>query len=78
MFVENHIYKYRKRYGYTQSELANLCECSQNTISDIENYRHEPSLLLSLKMCDVFHCRIEELFNVIGCGYYDFLKGVNK
>ena len=78
MFVENHIYKYRKKYGYTQSQLAVLCECSQKTISDIERYRHEPSLLLSLKMSDVFHCRIEDIFNVVGFGYYDFLKGVKK
>ena len=78
MFVENHLHKYRKKFLYTQSELAYVLGCSQNTISDIENYKHEPSLLLALKICDVFHCNIEEMFCINGCGYSVFLEGIKK
>lgn len=43
--------KRRKSLGMSQTALSNLCGCSQNTISAIENGTYMPRLTLAYKIC---------------------------
>ena len=43
--------KRRKYLRLTQKALADLCGCSQNTISSIENGQYMPRITLAYKIC---------------------------
>lgn len=61
----NKVTYHRKMKGITQSKLAELCGISQNTISDIENFKHMPTALHAALICEALNCKFEECFFIV-------------
>ena len=49
----------------TQQELANRIGVSRLTIHSIEKGKFAPSILLALKIADVFEAKVEDVFYLI-------------
>lgn len=60
--IKNHIKEFRIRNGYTQSQLGTIIGVSKNSISMYETGGFEPSLGIICRLCDIFNCSFEELF----------------
>lgn len=58
----NNIRQFRQAAGMSQSELADFCNCSRNTISSIETYQFYPTAFLAGKICLILHKSFEEVF----------------
>ena len=56
-----HIMFYRKKNKLTQRELADKLFVNQNTVSQWETGRSEPSIDILIKLSDLFGCTIDEL-----------------
>lgn len=52
---------YRKRNGYSQTQLAEQLGVSQKSISHWEKGYCEPSIKLLIRMSELLHCTIDEL-----------------
>ena len=61
-FGEN-VKKYRNRLGLTQEKLAELCECSSQTISGTETGYSFPSSKVLFKLSQMLHVPLMYLFN---------------
>ena len=61
-FMENLKY-YRKQKGFTQAELAELCDVSNGTIGNIECGITKPSFDLILQLSTVLEVKPEDLFH---------------
>ena len=61
-FGEN-IKKYRTRLGLTQENLAELCDCSSQTISGTETGYSFPSSKVLFKLAENLHVPLTYLFN---------------
>ena len=61
-FGEN-VKKYRTRLGLTQEKLAELCECSSQTISGTETGYSFPSSKVLFKLAENLHTPLMYLFN---------------
>lgn len=61
-FGEN-IKKYRNRLGLTQEKLAELCNCSSQTISGTETGYSFPSSKVLFKLAENLHVPLMYLFN---------------
>lgn len=59
-FAEN-LYELRRKYGYSQEELAAKLEVSRQSVSKWENQSATPELDKLLQMCELFHCTLDEL-----------------
>lgn len=59
---QNDIQYFREKAGWTRSELAELVDCSVQTIVSIENGKYIPSLTLASKLSEVFEVVINDLF----------------
>ena len=57
------IYIIRKELKITAKELGNQVGKSECTVTAWERGEHIPSFSSVLKVCNVFNCSIEELFN---------------
>lgn len=55
--------KYRTRLGYTQEKLAELCNCSSQTISGTETGYSFPSSKVLFKFSETLHVPLMYLFN---------------
>lgn len=55
------IVEYRKKAKLTQSQLADKLFVNQNTVSQWETGRSEPSVDILIKLADLFGCTIDEL-----------------
>ena len=55
--------KYRCRLGYTQEKLAELCDCSSQTISGTETGYSFPSSKVLFKLAETLHVPLTYLFN---------------
>ena len=55
--------KYRCRLGYTQEKLAELCDCSSQTISGTETGYSFPSSKVLFKLAETLHVPLMYLFN---------------
>lgn len=55
--------KYRNRLGLTQEKLAELCECSSQTISGTETGYSFPSSKVLFKLAEELHVPLMYLFN---------------
>lgn len=55
--------KYRTRLGLTQEKLAELCECSSQTISGTETGYSFPSSKVLFKLAENLHIPLMYLFN---------------
>lgn len=51
--------------GLSQTDLANLVGCSQNTISAFETGLYQPSLKNALSISLILGCKIEDLVEVL-------------
>lgn len=51
----------RKRAGYTMKELAALLGITEGAVSNYENGKRQPDLMMLLKIADVFNCSTDYL-----------------
>ena len=59
----DNIKKYRSRLGITQEKLAELCDCSAQTISGTETGYSFPSSKVLFKLAENLHVPLTYLFN---------------
>lgn len=65
MKLVNHIRTIRRgKMDITQQELADLAECTRQTIVALEKHKYSPSLVLAMKIAEVLGVSIEELFEI--------------
>lgn len=64
--MKNRIKVKRAILDFTQADLANKIGVSRQTIHAIESGKYVPSLILALKMADVFDCKVEDIFELEG------------
>lgn len=57
----------REERGYTQTQLANLCGVSKNTISSLECNKCFPSLKLVVSLCIALDCNFVQLVECYDC-----------
>ena len=60
--LNNRIRWFRKRCLLSQSDLAELCYVSKNTVSSWENYDSYPTAYHAALLCDLFKCDFFDLF----------------
>ncbi len=63
--IRNRIKEYRAKYDMKQEDLAKLAGVRRETIVNLEKGRYNPSLVLAWNIAKVFHCTIEEVFEVV-------------
>ena len=64
MKLLNFIRMHRARLDWTQEQLARAIGVSRQTIHAIERGKAEPSVMLALKMADIFGLSVDELFRL--------------
>lgn len=64
IIIECNIRAFRKKFGYTQSELANIIGVSKNAVSEYENGNMLPSLVVAFCLCNTFYCSFYQLFTL--------------
>ena len=64
--LKNRIKVLRAEKNLTQEELANLIGVSRQTVNSIEKGKYVPSVLIALKMAEVFGVNVEEIFSIEG------------
>lgn len=62
MELQNRVKELRARFDLTQVMLAELVGVTRQTIAAIEKGDYTPSLLLALKICEVFESKMEDVF----------------
>ncbi len=62
--IENCVHALRIKQGMTQEALAEAVDVSRQTIIAIEKGNYTPSVLLALKIADVFKKRVEDIFTI--------------
>jgi putative transcriptional regulator len=60
----NSVYGLRTKSGLTQEELGNKVGVTRQTIIAIEKGNYTPSVLLALKIADVFNTPVEKIFTI--------------
>lgn len=60
--MENKIREFRKEQGFSQDELAKLCDVTRQTINAIENNKYDPTLSLAFKLAKELNVTVDELF----------------
>ena len=60
--LQNRVKELRARFNLTQEMLAVQVGVTRQTIASIEKGDYTPSLLLALKICEVFHSKMEDIF----------------
>ena len=58
----NRVKSLRCNAGLTQEELGKKCGLSQNSISDIENYKTTPSIKNALDLAEALEVSVDKLF----------------
>ncbi len=61
--VSNSVVDLRKAASITQEELAKTVGVTRQTIISIEKGNYVPSVLLAIKLAQVFKRRVEEVFS---------------
>ena len=61
VLIGNRIKELRKKYKYTQTELAEKVGVTKSTIAAYENDSRQPSYEVLIKMADVFNVSIDSL-----------------
>jgi DNA-binding XRE family transcriptional regulator len=62
--IGSQVRRYRKAKKLKQSQLAMHLEIDRTSVANIEAGRHNASLDLIVKICDVFSCTPNDLFQV--------------
>ncbi len=65
MALENKVRELRDDKGLNQQELGSLVGVSRQTISLIERGDYNPSIIVCLKLAEVFGVRVEDIFTYI-------------
>ncbi|MHB8139439.1 MAG: helix-turn-helix transcriptional regulator [Smithellaceae bacterium] len=52
----------------TQAEVAEKAGCSRQTVNSIENNKFIPSVELALRIAQLLHVRVEDIFLISGKG----------
>ncbi len=65
MLVKSNVKEFRKLFNYTQFELSYLVGCECITIFRIENEKCLPSVYIALRLAQVFHCSVHDLFYIV-------------
>lgn len=60
--MKNKLEEIRKKFNYTQEELADKLGVSRQTINSLENGKYNPSIQLAFKLAKFFNLSIESLF----------------
>lgn len=60
--LKNNLKEYRKKAGYTQTQLAEMVGSTKNTISSIETNQFCPTAYLAALLCIALECKFEDLF----------------
>lgn len=64
VILRNRLKELRARDGYNQTELAHLSEVSRQTISLIERGEYSPSVIVALRIAQVFKEPVEQVFRL--------------
>ncbi|MGT2950449.1 transcriptional regulator [Streptococcus cuniculi] len=64
MILKNRLKELRARDGYNQTELAKLAQVSRQTISLIERGEYTPSVIIALKIAQIFNEPLEQVFRL--------------
>lgn len=62
--IKNCVNEHRTRLGLTQEELAQKVGVTRQTVIAIERGNYTPSVLLALKLAEVFSVSVESLFSI--------------
>ena len=62
--INNHIRALRAEQKVTQQELADLCNCTRQTIIALEQEKYVPSLILAIKIAKVFGKKVDDVFQL--------------
>ncbi len=62
--IHNTVQKLRTKHGLTQEELAGKLGVSRQTVIAIERGNYTPSVLLAIKIAEVFGLSVNEVFSV--------------
>ncbi len=62
--MSNRIQLYRKQSNMRQQLLADRLGINRTYLSKLENYVHNPSPELMIKVCTVFDCELGEMFSI--------------
>lgn len=62
--MKNNIKIERARNNFTQAELAGLAKVSRQTINAMELGKYAPSVILALRLSEIFKKGVNELFEL--------------
>lgn len=65
MVLKNRLKELRARDGYNQTELAKLAQVSRQTISLIERGEYTPSVVIALRIAQIFQEPLEQVFRLV-------------
>lgn len=62
MPLYNCVKQFREEKFISQTELGKLCGVSRQTVSSIERGEYHPSVVVALKIAEIFNKSVEEVF----------------
>ena len=65
LVLKNRLKELRARDGVNQTEMAKLAGVSRQTISLIERGEYPPSVIIAMKIAQVFHEPLENVFRFV-------------
>lgn len=65
LILKNRLKELRARDGVNQTEMAKLAGVSRQTISLIERGEYTPSIIIAMKIAQVFKEDIENVFSLV-------------
>ena len=63
--LKNRLKEFRARDGLNQTELAKLAEVSRQTISLIERGEYTPSVVIAMRIAQIFNENVENVFQCV-------------
>lgn len=71
--MSNRIQVYRKQSNMRQQVLADRLGINRTYLSKLENYVHNPSPELMIKVCTLFDCDLGDMFTITNEANKEFL-----
>lgn len=62
--LKNRLKELRARDGHNQTELARLADVSRQTVSLIERGEYSPSVVVALRIAQIFNEPVEQVFRL--------------
>ncbi|HFI0632815.1 TPA: helix-turn-helix transcriptional regulator [Streptococcus suis] len=66
--LKNRLKELRARDGLNQTELAKLAEVSRQTVSLIERGEYTPSVVIAMRIAQIFNENVENVFQLVEVG----------